>query len=82
MGTVTNSLIRNNRNNDQHPDQAIGYCSHYFGLDQTVGYCFHHFGSGCWFLFPSFWIWMLVIVPIISDQAVGYCSHYFGFDPK
>jgi hypothetical protein len=44
-------------------DEAVGYCSHYFGsgcwllvhiiLDQAVGYCSHYFGSGCWSLFPS-----------------------------
>jgi hypothetical protein len=47
-------------------------------LDQAVGYCSHYFGSGCWFLFPSFWIRLLITVPIILDQAVGYCSQYFG----
>jgi hypothetical protein len=47
-------------------------------LDQAVGDCSHYFGSGCWLLFPSFWIRLLVTVSIILDEAVGYCSHHFG----
>jgi uncharacterized membrane protein len=43
----------------------------------AVGHCSHYFGSGCWLLFPLFWIRMLVTVHIILGQAVGYCSHYF-----
>jgi hypothetical protein len=47
-------------------------------LDQAVGYCSHYFESGCWLLFPLFWIRLLVTDHIILDQAVGYCSYYFG----
>jgi hydrogenase-4 membrane subunit HyfE len=57
-------------------------------LDQAVSYCSHYFGSGCWLLFTLFWIRMLLLfklfcinllvtVPIILNQAVGYCFHYF-----
>jgi hypothetical protein len=47
-------------------------------LDQAVGYCSHYFGSCCWLLFPLFWIRLLFIVPISFDHVVGYYSHYFG----
>ena len=46
-------------------------------LVHAVGYCSGYFGSGCWLLFPLFWINLLVTVPIILDQAVGYCSGYW-----
>jgi hypothetical protein len=63
MGTVTKSLIHLKFEEAIKP--AVGCCSHYIG-------------SGCWLLFPSFSIRLLVTVPIILDQVVGYCSHYFG----
>jgi hypothetical protein len=44
-------------------------------LDQAVGYSSYYFGSGCWLLFPLFWIRLLVIVPIILDQAISYCFY-------
>jgi hypothetical protein len=47
-------------------------------LDQAVRYCFHYFRSGCWLLFPSFWIRLFVTVQVILDHAVDECSHYFG----
>ena len=58
-------------------------------LDQAVGYCSHYFGSGCWLLFKLFCIMLLVTVPIILNkavvtvsiilnQALGHCSYYFG----
>ena len=47
-------------------------------LDQAVGYCSYYFGSGYRLLFPLFWIRPLVTFPIILDQAVGYGSYYFG----
>ena len=53
-------------------------CLFKFQVDQAVGYCSHYFGSDCWLLFPLFWIRLLVTIPIILDHAVGYCSHYFG----
>jgi hypothetical protein len=34
--------------------------------------------SGCWLLFPSLWIRLLINIPIILDQAISYCSEYFG----
>jgi hypothetical protein len=51
-------------------------------LDQAVSDCSHYFGSGCWLLTPSFWIELLVTLPILwirllvpvritLDQAVG-----------
>jgi hypothetical protein len=39
-------------------------------LDQAVVYCSHYFGSGCWLMFPLFFIWLLVNVPVIFDQSV------------
>jgi hypothetical protein len=59
METVTNSLIQNN-----------GKVANSI-LDQAVGYYSHYFGSGCWLLFPLFWIRLLVTVPMILDQVVG-----------
>jgi hypothetical protein len=35
-------------------------------LDQAVGYCSLYFGSRCWLLFKLFCIKLLVTVPIIS----------------
>jgi hypothetical protein len=64
METVTNSLI-----------QKMGTVTI---LDQAVSYCSHYFGTGCWLLFPLFWIRQVVTVSIILDQDVGYLSHYFG----
>jgi hypothetical protein len=46
-------------------------------LGQAVGYCTSDFGSGCWFLFPLFWIMLLMNVPMILDQAVAYSSHFW-----
>jgi hypothetical protein len=46
-------------------------------LDQAVGHCSGDFGSGCWLLFPLFWIRLLMNVPMILDQAVTYCSHFW-----
>jgi hypothetical protein len=40
----------------------------HINLDQAVDYCSHYFGSGCWLLFPLFFISMLITVPIISNQ--------------
>jgi hypothetical protein len=62
MGTVTNRLIQNIGNPNI--------------LDQAVGYCSYYFGSGCWLLFPIFWIRRLVTVPIILNRAVGYSSYF------
>jgi hypothetical protein len=61
MGTVTNSLI------------TIPII-----LDQAIGYCSEYFGSGSLLLFPLFWMKLLSTFPIILEQAVGYCSYYFG----
>jgi hypothetical protein len=47
-------------------------------FDQAVGSCSHYFGSGCWLLFPFFWIRLLVAVPIILKQAVDHRSYDFG----
>jgi uncharacterized membrane protein len=68
MGTETNSLIQNHQYLVTVP----------INLHQAGGYCSHYFGSGCWLLFPLFWIRLLVTVLVILDQAVGFCSHYFG----
>jgi hypothetical protein len=40
-------------------------------LDQAVGHRSHYFLSGCWWLFPLFWIRLLFTVFIILDQAVS-----------
>jgi hypothetical protein len=37
-----------------------------------------NFLSGCWSLFPLFWIRLLITAPIILDQAGVYCFRYFG----
>jgi hypothetical protein len=49
-------------------------CLFKFQVDQAVSYCSHYFGSGCWLLFPLYWIRLLVTVPVILDQAVGYLT--------
>jgi hypothetical protein len=36
-------------------------------LDQAVGYCSHYYGSGCWLLFPLLSIKLFVNVLIIFD---------------
>jgi hypothetical protein len=36
-------------------------------LDQAVSNRGYYFGSGCWLLFPLFWIRLLVNVSIILD---------------
>jgi hypothetical protein len=46
-------------------DQAVVYCSYYFGSRCLL--LFPLFGSCCWLLFPLFWIRLLVTVPIILD---------------
>jgi uncharacterized membrane protein len=78
MGTVTNSLIPNNRNSNQQPDPKRLLVTVPVILNEAVGHCSHYFGSGCWLLIPLFWMRLLVTVPVILDQFVGYCSNYFG----
>jgi hypothetical protein len=76
MRRVTNRLIKINGNSNQQPGIRLLVTVPII-LDQAVGYCSHYFGSGCWLLFALFWVRLLVTVPIILDQAVGYSSGDF-----